>query len=128
VAVAPQPGTATLTADHRVLRRNARTNHSRQEENDVGYDNTNTGALFRNNDKTEEHETWPDYRGNINVDGTEYWLSAWLKTSKNGVRYMSLSIKPKNADTAKPKNGTARSAGGGSDPFDDTIPFGPEFR
>jgi hypothetical protein len=40
------------------------------------YDNTNRGALFRNNDKTEENEKWPDYRGNINVNGTEYWLSA----------------------------------------------------
>jgi hypothetical protein len=92
----------------------------------MGYDNTNTGALFRNNDKTEEHENWPDYRGNINVDGTEYWLSAWLKTSKNGMKYMSLSIKPKDADTAQSK----KPAGGGARPhdFDDQVPFGPEVR
>jgi len=92
----------------------------------MGYDNTNTGALFKNVDKTEEHEKWPDYRGNLNVDGTEYWLSAWLKTSKNGVRYMSLTIKPKNADTAPSK----KPAGGGALPhdFDDQVPFGPEVR
>jgi uncharacterized protein (DUF736 family) len=65
------------------------------------YDNRDRGALFKNNDKTEESQ--PDYRGNINVDGTEYWLSAWLKTSKAGMKYMSLSIKPKNADTAQSK-------------------------
>jgi hypothetical protein len=91
------------------------------------YDNRGRGALFRNNDKTEEAH--PDYRGNITTDdGTEYWLSAWLKTSKNGMKYMSLSIKPKNTDTAKPKNGTAKSTGGGPAPFDDEIPFGPEWR
>jgi hypothetical protein len=83
------------------------------------YDNRDRGALFKNNEKTEE--THPDYRGNINVDGTEYWLSAWLKTSKAGMKYMSLSIKPKNADAAKPKN----AGGGGARPhdFDDQIPF-----
>jgi hypothetical protein len=82
----------------------------------------NTGALFKNNDKTEEHETWPDYRGNLNVDGTEYWLSAWLKTSKNGVRYMSLVIKPKDDGAAQSKK---KPAGGGTRPqdFDDKIPF-----
>jgi hypothetical protein len=92
------------------------------------FDNTNRGALFKNTDDDKVEGKHPDYRGNINVDGTEYWLSAWLKTSKNGMKYMLLSIKPKNADTAKPKNETARSAGGGPVPFDDNIPFAPEFR
>jgi uncharacterized protein (DUF736 family) len=91
----------------------------------LDYDNRGRGALFRNNDKTEE--THPDYRGNITTDdGTEYWLSAWLKVSKNGKKYMSLSIKPKSADAAKPKNEAARSAS--SAPFDDAVPFGAEFR
>jgi uncharacterized protein (DUF736 family) len=65
------------------------------------FDNTNRGALFRNDDKTEEKH--PDYRGTINVGGTEYWVSAWIKTSKRGTKYMSLSVKPKNGDAAQPK-------------------------
>jgi uncharacterized protein (DUF736 family) len=65
------------------------------------FDSTNRGALFRNDDKTEEKH--PDYRGNLNVGGTDFWLSAWLKVSKKGTKYMSLAIKPKNADTAQPK-------------------------
>jgi uncharacterized protein (DUF736 family) len=65
------------------------------------YDNRNTGALFKNDDK--ESEKHPDYRGTINVDDSEFWLSAWIKTSKKGAKYMSLSIKPKNADTVKPE-------------------------
>jgi uncharacterized protein (DUF736 family) len=85
------------------------------------FDNTNRGALFKNTDDDKVEGKHPDYRGNINVDGTEYWLSAWLKTSKAGMKYMSLSIKPKNADTAKPK----QSAGGGAHPhdFNDEVPF-----
>jgi hypothetical protein len=88
------------------------------------YDNRDRGALFKNNDKTEE--THPDYRGNINVDGAEFWLSAWLKTSKNGMKYMSLAIKPKEDGAAQSK----KPAGGGARPhdFDDQVPFGPEFR
>jgi uncharacterized protein (DUF736 family) len=59
----------------------------------MGYDNANRGALFRNQDHAQE--TDPLYRGTINVAGVEYFLSAWLKTSKAGERYMSLSVKRK---------------------------------
>lgn len=58
------------------------------------YDNTNTGALFKNDNKqTDKH---PDYNGSINVNGEEFWLSAWLKTSKAGKKFMSLSVSAKN--------------------------------
>lgn len=63
---------------------------------DKQYDNTNRGALFKN-DKTGGNPNWPDYRGNINVDGAEFWLDAWIKKSKDGKTFMSLSIKPKVA-------------------------------
>ena len=43
------------------------------------YDDTNRGALFKNERK--EAETHADYRGSINVGGTDFWISAWLKTS-----------------------------------------------
>lgn len=57
------------------------------------YDNTNRGALFKNDKK--EDEKHPDYRGSINVAGKDYYIDAWLKTSKAGAKYMSLSVKPK---------------------------------
>lgn len=63
------------------------------------YDNTNSGALFKNDKKsTDKH---PDYRGQINVDGIEFWLSAWIKTGKSG-KFMSLSVQPKEAQAPKP--------------------------
>ena len=57
------------------------------------YDDTNRGALFKNDRK--ETENHPDYKGQVNVDGTDYWLSAWIKESQNGGKYMSLSVQPK---------------------------------
>jgi hypothetical protein len=95
----------------------------RKREKAMTYDNTDKGALFRNDRKDDDRD--PDYRGNINVDGVEYWLSAWLKVSKDGKKYMSLSVKPKNES-----NGRARQqkSGGGGAPYSDDIPFNAEWR
>jgi hypothetical protein len=57
----------------------------------------NTGALFPNDKK--EKDTHPDVKGDALVDGVEYWLSGWLKETKNGVSYTSLSLKKKDAKT-----------------------------
>lgn len=57
------------------------------------FDKTNTGALFVNDKKsTEKH---PDRTGSINIDGKEYWISGWMKEGKSGVKFMSLSVRPK---------------------------------
>lgn len=63
------------------------------------YDSTNRGSLFKN--EAKESETHADYQGSINVEGTEYWLNAWIKTSKSGSKFMSLSVRAKQE--AKPK-------------------------
>jgi hypothetical protein len=59
----------------------------------MSFDNTNHGALFKNDRR--EKDTDADYRGTINVGGVECWLNAWIKTSKTGEKYMSLSVRPK---------------------------------
>ena len=65
------------------------------------FDNTNSGALFKNDKK--ETANHPDYRGTINVNGTDYWLSAWVKPKKQNPaeKYMSLSVQAKDAQQAK---------------------------
>ena len=60
------------------------------------YDNrANTGALFRNDSKAKDEQ--PDYRGSLDVRGQAYWISAWLRTSREGKKYMSLSVQPKES-------------------------------
>ena len=56
------------------------------------YDNTNRGVLFKNDRK--EKDSHPDYKGSINADGVEYWLSAWMKDGAKG-KFMSFSLTPK---------------------------------
>jgi len=65
---------------------------------DQKWDNTNSGALFKNDKK--ETENHPDYNGNINIEGKEFWLNAWLKTSRAGKKYFSLSVKAKDSQGA----------------------------
>jgi hypothetical protein len=64
----------------------------------------NSGTLGKNQRKTEDKH--PEYAGEINVDGKDYWLSGWVKTNgQTGDKFFSLSVKPKEqrgAATAKP--------------------------
>ncbi len=88
------------------------------------FDNKNTGALFSNKDKktTANH---PDYKGSINVNGQEFWLSAWIKPTKKdaSVKFMSLSVQPKEAQQAPRAAPPKSQGGGGSRHDDDSIPF-----
>jgi hypothetical protein len=58
------------------------------------YDNTNTGALHKNDKAGNEKR--PDYKGSINVRGEEFWLSAWIREKRDGSgKFMSLKVEPK---------------------------------
>lgn len=84
------------------------------------YDNTNRGALFRNNRK--EQDNHPDHTGSINIDGKEYYLNAWIKTSQSGNKFFSLSVKPKDENQAG-KSNPSQSAGIENNAEPDDIPF-----
>jgi uncharacterized protein (DUF736 family) len=84
------------------------------------YDDSNRGALFKNDRK--ESEKHPDYKGSINVAGHDYWLSAWLKESKDGKKYMSLSVQIKDGKPA-PVAATPAPRKSLKDDLDDFIPF-----
>jgi len=86
----------------------------------MAYDNTNSGILAVNENKTSDNH--PGYSGTINVDGVDYWLSAWVKEGKSGKlegkKYFSLALKPKEQKQAKPAQQQE------ADPFDmDSVPF-----
>jgi len=82
------------------------------------FDDRNRGVLFKNHEKEDPQHA--DYKGNANVGGAEYWLDAWLNTSKAGVKYMKLSFKPKTEKVEA-------KASAGID-YSDEIPFAPERR
>lgn len=74
------------------------------------FDNTNRGVLFQNDRK--DKETHPDRTGSLNVDGVEYFLDGWLKESKDGKKFLSLSVKRKEKQTgAAPKAKAAEDDG-----------------
>jgi len=59
------------------------------------YDNTNSGVLFKNEKQTEKQ---PDYRGKVDIDGTEYKLAGWVRKSKtNGETFLSLKVEAMDA-------------------------------
>lgn len=87
------------------------------------YDNNLSGALFKN-DK-DGNESRPDYRGSATISRTEYWVSAWIKTSKKGDKFMSLKFQPKLAREYKgaAPNPPPPAAPARVDDFDQDIPF-----
>ena len=54
----------------------------------------NSGVLFKSDKR--DNERAPHYKGNITVDGKDYWLSAWIKDGKSG-KFMGLAVSPKDA-------------------------------
>ena len=73
------------------------------------YDNNQKGVLFKNDKK--QKETDPMYKGSIQVNGQDFWLSAWVNKIKNGEKagqsYMSLSVTPKDQQNYQSNNGQA---------------------
>lgn len=81
------------------------------------YDNKNKGTLGKN--KRKNSDSHPDYSGQLNVDGREYWLSGWLKENgQTGEKFFSLSVKPKEQQ-GEESQVAPKSAGGA----DDDVPF-----
>jgi hypothetical protein len=72
----------------------------------------NSGVLFRNDKR--ENEKSPNYKGNITINGQDYWLSAWIKEGKGG-KFMGLAVSPKE------QQASARSKATGFD--DESMPF-----
>ena len=76
----------------------------------------NSGSISKNQKK--EKEKHPDYRGQANVDGHDYWVSAWIKEGKDG-KFLSLAFQQK--DGAPPPSSDRRKPA--QTMYDDEIPF-----
>lgn len=78
----------------------------------------NSGALFKNEDKEDDEDNFPNYTGSCTIDGKKLYIGAWIKESKDGGKYMSLAFNP-------PKS-KGQQKGGKKDHFDDIdsdVPF-----
>jgi hypothetical protein len=86
------------------------------------YDNTNSGAVFKNEKKTKDNQ--PDRTGSMETKckscgvNTEFWVSGWVKKSRAGKMFMSLAFTQKEEQSA-----SSPASGAVSDDFDDDIPF-----
>ncbi len=97
------------------------------------FDKMNRGTLRKNDKKQEDWH--PDYRGEVNVEGTDFWIDATLKQWPDGTRYMALKVRRKeprsDASRSVPEQDAPRArtvAGRGAAspvaaPLDDEIPF-----
>lgn len=84
------------------------------------YDNTDRGALFKNDKKTKP--TQPDYTGRINVKGVDQRVSGWIETSQKGLKYLSLRCEdPLPPQELRQADGPALPKD--DQPLDDDIPF-----
>lgn len=79
----------------------------------------NTGSVFVNDKR--ESEKHPNVKGSALIDGKEYWMDGWTKTTADGKKWQSFSFKPK--DTAK--GGQSKPSKATPAAFDDdsSIPF-----
>jgi hypothetical protein len=60
-------------------------------ESNGGERRNNRGALFQNDRKRAELD--PDCKGSITIEGREYWLSGWRKTSPTGLAFLCLTLR-----------------------------------
>jgi len=82
----------------------------------MAYDNTNQGAIWRNDERlTDKH---PHLKGQANIDGVDYWVSAWKRDPDGNPKAPALKFsfqrKEQKAAPKQPETNT--------DPSDE-IPF-----
>lgn len=83
------------------------------------YDNNLSGVLFKN-DK-DGNEKRPDYKGSAEIEGVQYWVSAWIRDGAKG-KFMSMKYEAKEKQQAQQSQAPKPAS---VDDFDDglDIPF-----
>lgn len=87
------------------------------------YDNNNRGSIWKNDKK--ETENHPDFTGSLNVNGVDFWVSAWKRKpdASEKAPALSFTVKPKDELKSKtPQTMTINQTKQGFDDHED-IPF-----
>ena len=87
------------------------------------YDDTNKGAIWKNDDRASDKH--PHFKGNANINGVDYWVSAWKRDPEGNPKAPALrfSFQPKEGKPATGKDSERFQAPKPSADFDDEIPF-----
>lgn len=88
------------------------------------YDNEMRGVLFKNDRRVEGDDRSPNAKGECQINGVRYWVSAWTKTKRDGGKYQQLRFERAD-DRHQPASAAPapdQSAGYELPPVDD-IPF-----
>lgn len=72
------------------------------------YTNEMRFALFTNDKRGNEKR--PDFRGTLSIDGIEYKMSGWLRTTKDGKNLQYIAGQIEKADPKQAGGGTASPA------------------
>lgn len=88
----------------------------------MSYDNNNRGSIWKNDKKQKDND--PDFTGALEVDGVQYWVSAWKRKADAKPNAPALSFSIRRKDEAH-RQGVeqARKTIDASDGFSDEIPF-----
>lgn len=88
------------------------------------YDDRNRGQIWKNEKKRDGKQD-PDFTGSLNVDGKDYWVSAWKRKEGAAERApaLSFSIKPKDSKVQQSSKPQASAARRSNADMDDEIPF-----
>ena len=81
------------------------------------FDRTNRGSIWKNEKK--EKDGHPDFTGSLDVDGVQYWVSAWKRRDGAAAKAPALTFSIKPKEDKKPKSQMAKDA----NDMDDEIPF-----
>lgn len=86
----------------------------------------NEGIMSRNDNKRDGKQD-AEFTGSALVDGTDYWVSAWVNESKTKVnpdgtkrKYFKLQFKPKQQQSGRSSSRQSQQA---APDADDDIPF-----
>lgn len=85
------------------------------------YDNNMRGVAFYNDYK--KNDSQPSYRGTLEIDGTEYKQSIWVKVGKNGKKFLSFSYEMAEEKKEVSRKSSAPSMDEVKEEMDDEIPF-----
>ena len=88
------------------------------------YDNTNRGGVWLN--KKRDKDTSPHYKGELNIEGKEYWIAVWKNDPGVDGKKPVLNFRAQVKEPKQDQHNQAKANGFAPDEvedMDDEIPF-----